>query len=91
MSTREQVIDFIEQEHIRIAFTPSFNYSPILGFKLTNINHNTSDSFSVASVDEAENLAISFISTLQKGNIFISNDYDENKKLFLRVKVILPS
>ena len=91
MSTREQIIDFIEQQHTRVGFIASSDYQPTLGFKLTNVDSKASNSFSVASVDEAENLVISFISTFKKGNIFINDIYNENKDLFLLVKVILPS
>jgi len=90
MSTREQILDFIEQEHLRVGFTTPFDYHPTLGFKLTNVESNTSESFSVSSVDEAENIVISFISTAQIGEIFVNDIYSEDKPLFLRVGVILP-
>lgn len=75
---------------MRVGFTTPFDYRPTLGFKLANIESNTSESFSVNSVDEAEDLVISFISTATKGDIFVNNVYSEDKPLFLRVKVILP-
>lgn len=90
MSTREQIINYIEQEHNRLGFTPSFDYQPTLGFKLSNTDTKTSESFSVSSVDEAEDIAISFISTVAKGEIFTNDTYSEDKDLFLKVKVILP-
>uniref|UniRef100_UPI00404AD692 hypothetical protein n=1 Tax=Flavobacterium sp. TaxID=239 RepID=UPI00404AD692 len=91
MSTREQIINFIEQEHNRLGFTPSFDYQLTLGFKLSNTDNKTSESFSVSSLDEAEDVVISFISTVTKGEIFTNDIFDESKNLFLRVKVILPA
>ncbi len=90
MSTREQIIDFIGQEHTRFGFIASSDYQPTLGFKLTNVDSKTNESFSVSSVNEAEDLVISFISTAIKGEIFVNDIYSEDSPLFLRVGIIFP-
>ena len=90
MTTREQIVNFIEQEYNRVGFTPSFNYQPTLGFKLSKMDSKTSESFRVSSLNEAEDIVISFISTVSKGAIFTNDIFNEDKDLFLRVKVILP-
>ena len=78
MTTREQIVNFIEQEYNRV------------GFKLSNMDSKTSESFRVSSLNEAEDIVISFISTVSKGAIFTNDIFNEDKDLFLRVKVILP-
>lgn len=90
MSIREQIIEFINEQFFRVGFTAPLGYSTELGFKISNVDSKSSDSFSVKSLEEAEDLVISFIPTATKGNIFINDDYSEDKPLFLRVKVILP-
>ena len=90
MDLRETIIEYIEQEHNRAGFSISSDYSPNLGFKLTNVDAKSTNSFSVNSVDEAEELVISFISTATKNNIFTYDIYSEDKPLFLRVGVIFP-
>ena len=90
MKKREQIVNYIEQKHKDVGFTTYSEYCPNLGFKVTNIDSQTDNSFLVDSVDEAESLVISFISTAQKGNIFVNDIYTEDKPLFLRVNVILP-
>ena len=90
MTKRGQIVNYIEQKHKDVGFTTYSEYSPNLGFKLTNIDSQSDNSFAVDSVDEAESLVISFISTAQKGNIFVNDIYTEDKPLFLRVGVIFP-
>lgn len=90
MVTRERITKYIDQEHNRAGFYISSEYSPNLGFKLTNFDSKTNESFSVSSVNEAEDLVISFISTAQKSEIFVNDIYSEDKPLFLRVGIILP-
>ena len=90
MVRKEQITKYIDQEHNRAGFSISSEYSPNLAFKLTNFDSNSDDSFPVSSVDEAEDLVISFISTAIKGEIFVNDIYSEGSPLFLRVKVILP-
>ena len=89
MTIREQISDYIDNEHKRLAFTPTFAYHPTLAFKLTNDNSDLSKSFEFDSVDDAEDLVISFISTAKKGKIFINDEYKEDKQLFLKVLVIV--
>lgn len=90
MNTKEQINQFINEEYIRFGFIASEGHSPELGFKLTNVNTDSSDTFKVGSVDEAEELVISFIPSAIKGYIFTNDTFLEEKPLFLRVKVILP-
>lgn len=90
MSKREKIVSYIEREHNRVGFSSPSNYFPNLGFKLTNIDSKNTESFSVASVNEAEELVVSFIPTATKGNIFINDIYSEDENLFLRVQIILP-
>lgn len=90
MTTRKNILNFVQCEFDRVAFTPTVDYKPTLGFKVTNNNLDTNDVFRVSSLKEAEDLVISFIPTALKGEIFINDIYNENKDLFLRVKVFLP-
>lgn len=90
MTTREQIVDFIEQEYNRIGFSTFSDYYPYLGFKLSNTDFKTSESFTVNSLNEAEDIVISFISTAIKGEIFTNDIFSEDKDLFLRVQVIYP-
>uniref|UniRef100_UPI0040491209 hypothetical protein n=1 Tax=Gelidibacter sp. TaxID=2018083 RepID=UPI0040491209 len=90
MNTREQILNFIDEQHFNVGFVAPPDFQPTLAFKLTNHNSNTSDSFSVNSVDEAKDLVISFISTANRDEIFSNDFYNEDKELFLRVGVKLP-
>ena len=89
MILRVKIINFIEKEYKKLGFTHYLDYEPVLAFKLTNIDSKASNSFKVDSVDEAENLVISFSSISKKREIFINDSYDENKNLYLKVKVII--
>ena len=91
MTIREHISDYIDNEHKRFGFTPTFGYYPNLAFKLTNDNSDLSNSFEFNSIDDAEDLVISFISTAQKGEIFINDEFDEDKQLYLKVLVIINS
>jgi hypothetical protein len=91
MSIKTEINNYIEKRHKRFGFTISSDYNPILSFKLTNYNSETSNTFKVVSVKEAEDLVISYISTSEHGNIFVNDIYDEDKELYLKIKVTLPS
>lgn len=88
--TKRQEIEKSIDKQAEIAHLVASDYKPMLGFKLTNIDDKTINSISVASLNEAEDLAISFVSTFEKGNVFTNDLFSEDKDLFLRVKLILP-
>ena len=91
MTLRDQIQEFINEYHFRIGFTPNYDYEPVLGFKLTNVDCESSNLFKVGSLKEAEDLVISFISTAKRGEIFTNDVYDENKELFIKVFVVFRS
>lgn len=88
--TIKKIKEFIEDTCSRVGFSKETDHSPILGFKISNYDTKTDDSFKVGSLDEAEQIVTSFISTAQKGEIFTNDLYQEDKDLFLRVKTVLP-
>lgn len=87
---QEKIQSYIDTALNRGGLTSNFNYQPILQFKLTNFNTKTDECFKIDSLDLAEDMVISFISTAKKGEIFINDVYDEDKELFLRVNVVIP-
>jgi hypothetical protein len=91
MSIYDKITEYIQQDLQRVGLSASYNYQPVLGFKLSNHFSSTSNCFAVSSVDEAEDIVISFIPTAVKGAIFINDVYDESKPLFLLVLVVLPT
>ena len=87
----QKIQDFIKEEYLRVGFTNSSDYIPTLGFKISNNDSKTSESFKVKSLEQAEQIVTYFISSAQTGEIFTNDIFQEDKDLFLRVKVILPT
>lgn len=88
--TIQGIKTLIENVYFRAGFSQWGIHSPVLQFKLTNYKSDTEGCFEVSSLEEAEEIVISFITTAKKGEIFTNDIYSEDKDLFLRVNVVLP-
>lgn len=86
-----EIKKLIDDKYFQVGFSKEGTHIPTLQFKLTNYNSKTKECFVVDSLNEAEEIVISFIPTAQKGEIFTNDIYNEEKDLFLRVNVVLPT